>query len=109
MDAEGSVSTAEVAKLLQSPVILIVDCTKVTRTVAALVLGCQTFDSEVPIKGVILNKLAGLRHESVIRKSIEQYCHLPVVGAIPKLTNIKFPGRHLGWYRPRNILWLKRP
>ena len=44
MDVEGSVSTAEIAKLLQSPVILIVDCTKVTRTVAALVYGCQTFD-----------------------------------------------------------------
>ena len=101
MDIEGSVSTAEVSKVLQSPVILIVDCTKVTRTVAALVLGCQTFDSEVPIKGVILNKLAGLRHESIIRKSIEQYCHLPVVGAIPKLTNITFPGRHLGLVPPQ--------
>ncbi len=93
MDVEGSVSTAEIAKLLQSPVILVVDCTKVTRTVAALVLGCQTFDPAVPIKGVILNNLAGLRHESIIRRSIEHYCHLPVVGAIPKLTHITFPGK----------------
>jgi cobyrinic acid a,c-diamide synthase len=100
MDLDGSVSTAEIAKLLQSPVILIADCTKVTRTVAALVLGCQTFDPGVPLKGVILNKLAGRRHESVIRKSIEKYCGLPVVGTIPKLTDITFPGRHLGLVPP---------
>ena len=96
MDIEGSVSTAELAKLLQSPVVLIVDCTKVTRTVAALVLGCQLFDPDVPIKGVILNRLGGGRHEALIRKSIERFCRLPVVGAIPRLSHITFPGRHLG-------------
>ncbi len=101
MDVEGSVSTSEVAKLLHSPVILIVDCTKVTRTVAAVVLGCQKFDPDVPIKGVILNRLASPRHENIIRKSIEQYCQLPVVGAIPRLTNITFPGRHLGLVPPQ--------
>jgi cobyrinic acid a,c-diamide synthase len=101
MDLKGSVSTAEVAKLLQSPVILIVDCTKVTRTVAAMVLGCQILDQDVPIKGVILNRLAGKRHEEIIRKSIEHYCHLPVVGTIPKLKNITFPGRHLGLIPPQ--------
>lgn len=96
MDTEGSVSTGEMAKLILAPVILIVDCTKVTRTVAALVLGCQRFDPDVPIRGVILNRLAGSRHESMVRKCIEQYCGIPVVGAIPKLKNITFPGRHLG-------------
>ncbi len=101
MDAEGSVSTAEIAKLLSSPVIIIVDCTKVTRTVAALVLGCQTLDSQVPIKGVILNRLAGSRHETVIRKSIEHYCGIPVVGSVPKLKDIQFPGRHLGLVPPQ--------
>jgi len=101
MDIKGSVSTAELAKLLQSPVILIADCTKVTRTVAALVLGCQKLDQDVPIKGVILNRLAGTRHEATIRKSIEQYCNLPVIGAIPRLTNITFPGRHLGLVPPQ--------
>lgn len=101
MDLEGSVSTAEIAKLLQAPVILLVDCTKVTRTVAALVLGCRVFDKDVPIKGVILNKLATVRHESIIRRSIEKHCDLPVVGAIPKLKNITFPGRHLGLVPPQ--------
>jgi len=101
MDVEGSVSTAEVAKLLCSPVILVVNCTKVTRTVAALVLGCQRFDPNVSIRGVILNQLATHRHETIICKSIEHYCDLPVVGAIPRLSNITFPGRHLGLVPPQ--------
>jgi len=101
MDLAGSVSTAEIAKLLQAPVILLVNCTKVTRTVAALVRGCQMFDPEVAIKGVILNKLAGPRHEYTVRKSIEYYCDIPVVGSIPKLKDIKFPGRHLGLVPPQ--------
>jgi cobyrinic acid a,c-diamide synthase len=101
LDQEGSVSTAELSKLLKSPVVIIVDCTKVTRTVAALVLGCQRLDPDVHIKGVILNRLANLRQETVIRKSIEHYCHLPVVGAIPRLKNITFPGRHLGLVPPQ--------
>jgi len=101
LDEEGSVSTAELAKLLKSAVVIIVDCTKVTRTVAALVLGCQRLDPDVHIKGVILNRLANPRQETVICKSIEHYCHLPVVGAIPRLKNITFPGRHLGLVPPQ--------
>jgi len=101
LDVDGSVSTAELAKLLKSPVILIVGCTKVTRTVAALVLGCQKLDTDVQIRGVILNRLANPRQEDIIRKSIEHYCHLPVVGAIPRLTSITFPGRHLGLVPPQ--------
>jgi cobyrinic acid a,c-diamide synthase len=101
MDMEGSVSTAEVAKLLYSPVVLLVDCSKVTRTVAALVLGCQRLDPNVPIRGIILNRLGSPRHEDIIRKSIEHYSQLPVVGAIPRLKNITFPGRHLGLVPPQ--------
>jgi cobyrinic acid a,c-diamide synthase len=101
MDSEGTVSTAEVAKLLQAPVVIVIDCTKVTRTAAAMILGCQMLDSRVPLKGVILNRVAGPRHESVIRESIEKYCKLPVIGAIPKLKNVTFPGRHLGLLPPQ--------
>jgi cobyrinic acid a,c-diamide synthase len=55
----------------------------------------------VSIRGVILNQLANSRHETIIRKSIEHYCSLPVVGAIPRLSNITFPGRHLGLVPPQ--------
>ncbi|NWF52191.1 MAG: AAA family ATPase, partial [Nitrospirae bacterium] len=101
IDAKGSVSTAELAKVLVSPVVLIVDCIKVTRTVAALILGCQRLDKDVEIKGVILNRIATPRQEEIIRKSIESYCRVPVVGAIPKLTDVTFPGRHLGLVPPQ--------
>jgi cobyrinic acid a,c-diamide synthase len=67
MDREGSYSTAELAKLLQAPVILVVDCSRATRTVAAMILGCQHFDPQVAIKGVILNRIGGARHESMVR------------------------------------------
>ena len=96
MDAEGSCSTAELAKLLQAPVLLVVDASMVTRTAAASVLGCQHLDPEVPIRGVILNRVAGPRHEKMLRTTIERYCHVPVVGAIPKLKEDDFPERHMG-------------
>lgn len=100
MDAEGSQSTAELAKLIEAPVILIVDGDKITRTAAALVLGCQRIDAQVNIQGVILNKVARPRHEEVMRKAIESICHLPVLGAIPRCSNFPFPERHLGLIPP---------
>jgi len=71
LDTEGSTSTAELAKLLNLPVILCIDCTKSTRTMAAVVYGCLHFDPEVNIKGIILNRVAGSRHENIVRKSKE--------------------------------------
>jgi len=96
IDLEGSTSTAELAKLLKSPVILCVDCTKITRTMAAVVSGCAMFDPEVDIKGIILNRVANPRHEKKLRDSIEHYCGILVLGAIPKLGEQYFPERHLG-------------
>ncbi|UCF90925.1 MAG: cobyrinate a,c-diamide synthase [Desulfobacterales bacterium] len=96
IDLEGRTSTAELAKLLNAPVILCVDCTKTTRTMAAVISGCLRFDPEVSIKGVILNQVAGSRHENILRESIQSYCGLPVLGAIPKLRKQNFPERHMG-------------
>jgi cobyrinic acid a,c-diamide synthase len=96
MDAEGTHSTQRLSKLLDAPVILIIDCTKVTRTAAAFVLGAMEFDRELKIKGVVLNQVSGKRHESVIRDSIERYCSVPVVGAIPRLHGQELPERHMG-------------
>ena len=101
MDARGTYSTAELAKLLQTPVILAVDCTKTTRTIAALVLGCRRLDPEVMIRGVILNQTAGPRHESVLREAVEQDCGLPVLGAIARIPRQLFPERHLGLVPPQ--------
>jgi cobyrinic acid a,c-diamide synthase len=96
LDAAGSTSSAALAVLLQAPVILCADCTGSTRTMAALVMGCMHFDPRVKIGGVILNRVAGSRHENLLRECIEAYCGIPVVGAIPKLPGQDFPERHMG-------------
>jgi len=96
MDAAGTYSTAELAKTLQAPVILVLDCTKVTRTAAAMLLGMLKFDPKVKISGVVLNQIAGKRHEKVIREAITECCKVPVVGAIPKLRGRQLSERHMG-------------
>jgi len=101
VDADGTHSTAELSVLLRAPVILVVDCTKVTRTAAAMVRGCQVLDERVNIAGVILNRIAGRRHEGVLRRSIERYCGIPVLGAVPKLERLAFSERHLGLLPPQ--------
>jgi cobyrinic acid a,c-diamide synthase len=101
VDAQGSYSTAELAKLLQTPVILGVDCTKATRTIAAIVLGCQRLDPQVPLRGVILNRVAGSRHEAVLREAVEDISGLPVLGVIPRVQELAFPERHLGLVPPQ--------
>jgi cobyrinic acid a,c-diamide synthase len=96
IDLTGSTSTAELAKLLKAPVLLCVDCTKITRTMAAVISGLIQFDPDVMIKGVVLNRVAGSRHERILRDNIEHYCGIPVLGAIPRLTAQIFPERHMG-------------
>jgi cobyrinic acid a,c-diamide synthase len=96
VNVEGTYSTAELAKLIQAPVILVVDATKTTRTAAALVLGCRVMDSDLRLAGVILNRVAGERHDSILRQSIEETTSIPVVGSVNKLALTNFPQRHLG-------------
>jgi cobyrinic acid a,c-diamide synthase len=105
IDIQGSTSTAELAKLLHAPVVLCIDCTKSTRTMAAAVLGCMQFDPGVDIKGVILNRVAGPRHEKILRQSIEHHCNIPVLGAVPKLGTQNFPERHMGLVPTQEHAW----
>jgi len=96
IDTKGETSTAELAKLLGLPVILCIDGTKTTRTMAAVVGGITAFDSDVHIGGVVLNRVAGKRHQSILTRSIEEYTGIPVLGAVPKLKQQRFPERHMG-------------
>jgi cobyrinic acid a,c-diamide synthase len=114
LDLDGCCSTGELGKIIKSPVVLIVDVTMATRTVAALVMGCQKFDPELRISGVILNRVAGLRQESLAKNAVEQYCGLPVIGAVPKLKQNIFPERHMGLvphlesdYAEKAIAWAR--
>ena len=102
LDARGTHSTAELAKALSAPVVLALNATKVTRTAAALVLGCQKLDPTLNIAGVILNQVSGRRHEQVLREAIEADCNLPVLGVIPRADlSALLPERHLGLVAPQ--------
>jgi cobyrinic acid a,c-diamide synthase len=96
VNAEGGYSTAELALTLKMPVLLVVNCTKTTRTVAAMMLGCQKLDERVDIRGVILNQIGTDRHRSIITQAVEKYTGLPVLGAVPRMKRDIFPMRHLG-------------
>jgi len=96
MDAHGSHSTAQLAKLTGAPVVLVVDVSKSTRTVAAQVLGCCMMDPDLSISGVILNRVGTARQEKVIREAVASATGVPVLGAIPRLVDQHLPSRHLG-------------
>ena len=94
LDEDGS--TAELAKLLDAPVILIADAGKVARSVAAEVLGYQQFDPNLRIAGVILNGVGSERHLEFCQPQIEATTGLPVVGWLPRRDDLVQPERHLG-------------
>jgi len=101
LDAGGTHSTAELAKLLGAPVLLVVSAEKVTRTAAAVVLGCQRMDPALRLAAVVLNRVSSQRHESVLRAAIEETCGVPVIGCIPRLAAAgPVPMRHLGLVTP---------
>ena len=88
-------STAQIAKLLGLPVILVVDASSMARSVAALVQGYVQFDSDVQVKGVILNRVGSERHKKVLIRSLEEI-GTTVYGTLPKNNDITIPSRHLG-------------
>ncbi|MBI5191686.1 MAG: cobyrinate a,c-diamide synthase [Nitrospirae bacterium] len=96
LDMAGSDSTAGLARLLKSPVVLVVDCSGMTRGIAPLVKGFESFEPETGVRAVILNKVKGARHERKLRDAIERYCDAVVVGALPHEDEMGIAMRHLG-------------
>ncbi len=88
-------STAQVAKLLRAPVVLVVDASSQSRSVAALVHGFVSWDPEVRIGGVILNKVASDRHEALLREAVDSV-GVPVLGVLRRVARVDVPSRHLG-------------
>ncbi len=95
-DEAGIGSTAAVARTLDAPILLVLNATRIGRSAAAIVHGCQTFEPGTNIAGVVLNNVARSRHETSLRQAIENHCHIPVVGAIPRDEKLTIPDRHLG-------------
>ncbi len=91
-------STAEMARLLDLPVLLVVDAAAMARSAAALIHGFVSFDPAVNIAGVILNRVGGQAHLDMIREAVGD--GVPILGALPRASDLVIPERHLGLYLP---------
>lgn len=89
-------STAEIAMITQTPVILVVDVRSMARSAAAIVLGFQHLEPELNIAGVIVNRCGSAGHYTIVKKAIEQMCGIPVVGWLKRDEDMSIPERHLG-------------
>jgi len=96
MDLHGSDSNAAMARLLDTPVVLVINTNGITRGVAPLLLGYQSFDPSLNISGVILNNIAGQRHEAKLIAVVEEYTDIRVIGAVRRNNQLKIDERHLG-------------
>jgi cobyrinic acid a,c-diamide synthase len=96
LDLDGSSSNAALARLLEAPVVLVIDARGMTRGIAPLILGYQAFDRNIRIAGVILNQLGGSRHEAKLRAVIEHYTDVAVLGAVHHDESLNIVERHLG-------------
>jgi len=93
---DGSNSNAAIARMLDLPVVLVIDARGMTRGIAPLILGYQAFDRDIGIAGVILNQLGGSRHEAKLRAVIEHYTDVPVLGAVQHDPRLAIIERQLG-------------
>ncbi|MGD6830771.1 cobyrinate a,c-diamide synthase [Sutcliffiella halmapala] len=89
-------STAEISIITDSRVLLVVDCSSMARSAAAIVKGFQSLSPEVNIVGVVANKVGGKGHFQLIKEAVEQECHIPVIGYLNREMDISMPERHLG-------------
>ncbi len=99
---DGKGSTADLAATLDLPVILVVDCDRQAQSVAALVHGFASWRNDVTIAGIILNKVASDRHETMLRDALAKTA-IPCLGAIPRRADLALPERHLGLVLPGDI------
>lgn len=93
-DEEGS--NAQIAKLVQAPVLLVLDVGKMARSAGAIALGYTQFDPDLNLAGFIINRCGSASHYQGVKQAIEQTTSLPVVGWLPKQAELHIPERHLG-------------
>ena len=88
--------TSHLAKVLKTPVVLMIDASSMAQSAGAVALGFKNFDRNCPLSGFILNRIGSERHYSMARESIEKATSLPVLGYLPKNPAFAMPERHLG-------------
>lgn len=96
LDLDGSNSNAALATLTNTPVVLVINVQGMTRGIAPLILGYQSFEKDINIAGVILNQYRGIRHEQKLKAVIEHYTDVPVIGAVQHNPELEITERHLG-------------
>jgi len=96
-------SSAEIAKMLKLPVLLVLDCAKSARSVAAVVLGFESFDPSLLLAGLILNRVASENHYRLLASAIQARCKTPVLGWLPREPKLSIPERHLGLHAAAEI------
>lgn len=104
-------STAEAARILDAPVVLVADARGTARSLAAEVLGYQAMASGVRLVGVVVNRVASPRHAELVRQAVQEVCGIPVLGALPVRDSVAWPSRHLGLVpaaeRPQAFGWVR--
>ena len=98
----GGGSTADLARTLGLPVVLVVDAKGMSGSVAALVHGFSRFDPSIDVAGIILNRVGSDRHESMLREALQD-SGIPVLGSLPRLPSLSWPSRHLGLTLPQEL------
>lgn len=93
-DEQGS--TAQIAKLLDAPVVVVIDVAKTSRTAGAIALGCLHFDPRLCVAGFILNRVGSETHARWASEAVADATGLPVFGAFPRMPDLTLPERHLG-------------
>jgi len=98
---DGSDSNAALAALTHSPVVLVIDCQGITRGVVPMIMGYQTFGQQtigakLQLVGIILNRIAGPRHEQKLVQAVQHYTDLPILGTVPRTPSLAVDERHLG-------------
>lgn len=93
--ADDTASTAHIARLLELPVVLVVDCGRISRSLAALVQGYRQFDTRITVAGVILNRVGSDRHLQLLSDALAQI-DMPIFGVFRREKDIELPSRHLG-------------
>jgi cobyrinic acid a,c-diamide synthase len=89
-------SSAEIAKFLGLPVVLVVDASKSARSLAAVIKGFESFDTDLRFAGVVLNGVAGDNHYRLLEQAILSSCSVPILGWLPRNVEVAIPERHLG-------------
>lgn len=105
--SNGQGSAADLARKLALPIILVVDCSKMSHSIAPLVFGFHNFADDIVIAGIILNKVGSINHEKLLKDALKPL-NINIIGVIPRNKKLHLPDRHLGLIQAHEMLEIDR-